>query len=148
MRSSSRLLVLLLAMALAACAARQRAGQLDETLRHYNTLIRWSEFAAAADYYDPEMRQEQPLDGLAMRRLSQFRVSGYQQRALEVSPDGSRARQVVEIRLYNLHDMTERTVVDRQVWRYDAERERWWLTTGLPDVTAGRASREPQGARQ
>lgn len=140
--------VLALVLLMAACASRQRASELDETLRHYGTLIRWNEFAAAADYYDPELRRDRPISRLEMERLSQFRVSGYQQRGFDVGPDGMRATQLVEIRLYNVHDLTERVIMDRQVWRYDEGNKRWWLTSGLPDVTAGRDARQPRGVRQ
>lgn len=139
MRNKALWCVVLLATLLAGCAARERSKLLDETLKHYNALIRWSEYAAAADHYDPALRREKPITGLQMSRLAQFRVSGYDQRALNVTADGSRATQVAEIRLYNVHDLTERTIIDRQVWRYDPEAERWWLTTGLPNVTAGRS---------
>jgi hypothetical protein len=133
-----RWLVLALLVTLVACASRERADQLDETLRHYSSLIRWGEWPAAADYYDPELREKRPISELDMERLGQFRVSGYNQRALEVSPDGQKARQSVEIRLYNVHTMAERVIVDQQVWRWDEKAERWWLTSGLPDVTQAR----------
>ncbi len=131
-------MTLALVLALAACAARERSSQLDETLRHYSALIRWSEWAAAADYYDPELRGEDPISDLELGRLAQLQVSGYNERALEIAPDGQRARQSVEIRLYNVHTMAERVIVDHQSWRWDEEAKRWWLTSGLPDVTQGR----------
>jgi hypothetical protein len=31
-----------------------------------------------------------------------------------------------------------RTIIDRQVWRYDEVARTWWLTTGLPDLDAAR----------
>lgn len=140
--------IILLATLVAACATQQRASNLDETLRDYNTLIRWNEFDAAAEYYDPELRETQPLTRLDKERLAQFRISGYDPRSVQLSPDGNRATQSVEIRLYNVHSMTERVIVDRQGWRYDADAKRWWLTTGLPDVTADRGARAPRSGRQ
>lgn len=123
--------------ALAACASRERTSQLDETLRHYGALVRWSEWTAASDYYDPEQRREEPITRLEMDRLAQLRVSGYNERTMQVTGDGTRARQSVEIRLYNVHTQAERTIVDHQLWRWDDEAERWWLVSGLPDVTSG-----------
>lgn len=131
-------LLLAAALILTACAARERASQLDETLQHYGALIRWSEWAAAADYYDPEQRRENPISRLEMERLAQLKVSGYNERTMQVTADGTRARQSVEIRLYNVHTQAERSIVDHQVWRWDEEAERWWLVSGLPDVTRGR----------
>lgn len=137
-RSIRWLMLIALAVVVAACASRERSGQLDETLRHYADLVRWGEWAAAADYYDPKKRADEPISALEMERLAQFRVSGYRKRALEITPDGQEARQSVEIRLYNVHSMAERVIVDHQAWRWDEEAERWWLTSGLPDVTQAR----------
>lgn len=137
MRIGVRLGLLLLMLAFAGCATRQRASQLDETLRNYAALIRWNEFAAASDYYDPQLRQTHPITRLDVQRLEQFRVAGYDERSQSISPDGARATQSVEIRLYNVHTMAERVIVDHQVWRYDPDAKRWWLRSGLPDVTAG-----------
>lgn len=131
-------LLVALIVLLAGCAARERSTQLSETLKHYASLIRWSEWAAAADYYDPEKRREDPISELEMKRLAQLRVSGYKERALDITSEGRRARQTIEIRLYNVHTMAERVIVDHQAWRWDEEAQRWWLTTGLPDVTGGR----------
>jgi hypothetical protein len=44
-------------------------------------------------------------------------------------------RQTVEIGLVNINTQAARSVVDNQIWRYDEVQKRWWLTTGLPDIT-------------
>jgi hypothetical protein len=63
------------------------------------------------------------------------RVTGYDDGAGPV-PDGeNEVRQVVQIGLVNINTQSERTVVDRQTWRYDPEKKRWWLMSGLPDIT-------------
>lgn len=129
------LVVLSAVLLLGACAVNERREALEKTLDRYAALIRWNQFAAAADFYDPALRDTDPITSLEMRRLKQFRVSGYRRRSFWRSPDGTRVRQAVEIRLYNIHTQVAETVIDRQTWRYDAEAERWWLTSGLPDVT-------------
>jgi hypothetical protein len=43
-------------------------------------------------------------------------------------------RQNVRISLTNLHTQSVRTIVDRQVWRYDPEKGKWWLETGIPNL--------------
>jgi len=45
------------------------------------------------------------------------------------------ATQVVEIKMFNSHQGLERTIIDEQEWRYDEERKRWLLHSGLPDPT-------------
>ena len=47
--------------------------------------------------------------------------------------DGESAFQVIEIRYYSDLDARERSITDRQVWRYDEESKRWWLHGDLPD---------------
>jgi len=46
--------------------------------------------------------------------------------------------QEVEIRMFNKNQARERSVIDNQYWKYDKERERWFLHSGLPDPTKGR----------
>ena len=43
-------------------------------------------------------------------------------------------RQVVQIELANVNTQSVRSIVDRQVWKYDEAGKRWWLTSGLPDI--------------
>ncbi len=54
------------------------------------------------------------------------------------SLDDGRLAQTVEIRFVNRHTQAEHSIIDRQIWRWDAKAERWWLTTGLPDITERR----------
>lgn len=137
-RTTAAWMVMAAVLALTACASRERASQLEETLRQYGALVRWSEWAAAADFYDPEQRRENPITRLEMDRLAQVKVSGYNEGGRQLMADGTRARQTAQISLYNVHTMAERVIVDHQVWRWDEEAERWWLVSGLPDITAGR----------
>jgi hypothetical protein len=46
--------------------------------------------------------------------------------------------QVVRMEVVNNHTQKARAVVDRQSWRYDPVAKRWWLTSGLPDITTTR----------
>ena len=46
-------------------------------------------------------------------------------------------RQTVEIGLVNVNSQQARSIIDRQVWKYDKENKVWLLTTGLPDITRG-----------
>ena len=51
-----------------------------------------------------------------------------------VASGENEVRQNVRISLTNLHTQSVRTIVDRQVWRYDPEKGKWWLETGIPDL--------------
>lgn len=128
-----RLLALALLALLAACAQRgpdQR--MLRDALFDYSSAIRWGELDAALGHLDPVYREEHPLGSIERRRIEQLQVSGYYVRSSSQDSEG-RLHQVVEIRVVNRHTLQERSITDRQTWRWDAEQSRWWLTTGLPD---------------
>ena len=133
----ARFLVLALCASLAACASTQKHSRdlLRISLYDYAGAIRWNDFAgAASNFVDPEVLAKRPMRNVDVQRYEQVQVTGYTVRGTEqVSPESY--RQVVEIRLVNRHTQTERVVMDAQHWRYDAEQKRWWLTSGLPDIT-------------
>lgn len=125
-----RWLALLALLALAGCAAtaqRNRIDQFDRTARAYEKALSWSDFEGAA-----EISGVAVPDKKALERLRQVRVISYEQRAAEVSPDGTQARRSVQIEYTVEGSMKLRTLVDQQAWRFDQARERWLLVSGLP----------------
>lgn len=132
----ARFVLLATLVLLGACASTQKHARdlLQVTLYDYSGAIRWNRPDAAAKWLDPEIASIQPK-AIALERFQQVQITGYDVRGSEMlSPE--KYAQVVEIRLINKHTQAERAVVDRQVWRYDADKRQWWLTTGLPDITA------------
>lgn len=128
-------LIALVAMLCAGCATDQRNQALITTLNGYANTLRWADFQSAQQFVDPKVREAHPLTSLDLARFQQVRVTGYDEGAGAV-PDGeNRVRQVVQISLVNLNTQSERTIVDRQSWRYDPQTKRWWLMSGLPDIT-------------
>jgi len=87
------------------------------------------------DFLAPEYLEENPVSRLDVERLDLFRVTSYTVGQVAIAEDGLSLVQVVEIRLYNRTKAVERAIIDQQTWRYDEERERWYLHSGLPDVT-------------
>ena len=130
----TRLLLITLLAFLSACATQTRKREIDITLENYAALIRWSDFETALSYVDPETLSKRPISRLDLERYAQVQVSGYRDSAPVSGPDG-KVRQVVEIRLYNRNTAVERTIIDRQTWRFDETAKRWWLESGLPDIT-------------
>ena len=129
------LLLAFIAAVLAGCPSDKMTRTREETLQQYETIVRWSQWDAAVDFIAPEYLEENPITRLDMDRLRLFRVTQYIPRQVAVAADGLGLQQVVEIRLYNQREAVERSVFDRQTWKYDTETERWLLHTGLPDVT-------------
>lgn len=127
-------LLALLLIAGGAEARSKRDKLLDSTLAEYAATLRWGTIEAGASFIDPAVLEKRPLTSLELERFRQVRVSYYH--AQDPVPLGKdEMRQVVEIGIINEHSQAERVVIDRQVWRWDAEAKRWWLTSGLPDIT-------------
>ena len=129
------LLLVLAALALAGCPSSQQEKSRGETLKQYETIVRWSQWDAAADFIAPEYLEEHPITRLQMDRLRLFRVTAYEVRSTGVFDEGMTVRQTVEIRLFNTHQAVERAIIDDQLWRYDVDLKRWLLYSGLPDPT-------------
>jgi hypothetical protein len=125
----------LVVLMLSACSSlgAQRTPR-DDMLYSYVSAVRWSDFDAALNFVDPEVRLAKPLSDLERERYKQFQVAGYDVKSASEPGEGL-YEQVVEIRLVNRNTQTERIITDRQSWRYDAESKRWWLMSGLPDLS-------------
>jgi len=128
-------IVLSIALALAACTPNPADKSRGETFKQYETIVRWSQWDAAADFIAPEYLQEHPITRLEMERLRLFRVTAYTVRSTGVYDEGMTARQTVEIKMFNSHQAVERTILDQQEWRYHPDIKRWLLHSGLPDPT-------------
>lgn len=120
---------------LAACTPNPAEKNLSETLKQYETIIRWSQWDAAADFLAPEYLVEHPISRLDMDRLRLFKVTTYTLRSTGIFDNGMTTRQVVEIRLFNKRQGIERSIVDEQEWRWNETAKRWYLHSGLPDPT-------------
>ena len=129
------LLMSLLLLTLTACTGNQKDKERGEVLKQYETIIRWSQWDAAADFIAPEYQEEHPISRLELDRLRLFKVTSYTVRSTGVFDEGMTMRQVVEIKMFNTNKGVERTITNEQEWRYNPETERWKLHSGLPDPT-------------
>ena len=128
--NKGRWLVLLAVLVLAGCAAtaqRNRVDLFDRTARAYEKSVTWSDFEGAA-----EIAGVPVPDNKFLQKLRQVKVISYEQRAADISPDGTQARRSVQIEYTVEGSMRLRTLLDRQAWRYDEPQDRWLLLTGLP----------------
>jgi hypothetical protein len=131
----SGLLMLMLLLALGACSSSTPEKKRGETFKQYETIVRWSQWDAAADFISADYQKEHPITRLEMDRLRLFKVTSYTVRSTGIFDEGMTARQVVEIRMFNSNQGVERTIIDEQEWRYNPEIQAWKLHSGLPDPT-------------
>jgi outer membrane murein-binding lipoprotein Lpp len=135
MRRILSILAVLSVLLLAGCATKTRSDALTTTLKAYGSTVRWGDFQSAAQFIDPAVRAAHPLSPLELARYRQVRVSEYDDGAGPVPSGDFDVQQTVLIGLVNIHTQSERSVVDHQTWHYDEKAKRWWLTSGLPDIT-------------
>ncbi len=129
------LIALGLVSLLTACPQTKTQKGLSETLQQYETIVRWAQWDAAADFIAPEYLKDNPISRLDLDRLRLFKVTQYLVRSSAPIGDGSELVQTVEIRMFNKNQAKERSVIDNQYWKYNAQTERWQLHSGLPDPT-------------
>ncbi len=129
------ILLLSLAILLAGCPKTKEDKDLSETLKQYETIVRWAQWDAAIDFVSMEYQEEHPITRLDLDRLRLFRVTQYLVRSSAPIDEGKGLIQVVEIRMFNKNQARERSIIDEQYWKYNEETERWKLHSGLPDPT-------------
>ena len=135
MRRILSFVLMLSILLLAGCATRERSQSLTSTLSAYAGVLRWGNFANAAQFIDPKVRAEHPLSDLDLDRYKQVRVTEYDEGAGPVPISPTEVQQTVRVSLVNIHTQSERTITDHQTWRYDDKAKHWWLISGLPDIT-------------
>lgn len=125
------------AVCLAACASLPQSEEflLENTLMSYAGAIRWGNFEDAAGFIDPEVLHAHPVSALDIERYHQVHVTTYNEGPARHVGEHE-VHQSVEIGIVNVNTQAARSVIDNQVWRYDAKGRRWWLMSGLPDITA------------
>lgn len=132
-------IVIIICAMLFACGGRMtKKKALDHTLYQYAKVIRWADYDTALTYFSPEIDDEHKPSRLDIERLKQFNVSSYVAAPILPGESDNAIIQDVKLRLYNIHTKREREVIDRQVWEYDSEDKRWWLTSGLPKLVQSR----------
>jgi hypothetical protein len=129
--------LLLSTLMLASCASdqmRTKENLLDDTLRSYASTVRWGDVLRAQEFIDPKLREEHPPTALELARVRQIQVTAYNDQPA-VPINSTEVRQTVEIGLVNINTQEARSVIDHQVWKYDEKNKRWWLESGLPDIS-------------
>jgi hypothetical protein len=130
-------LVLLLALC-AGCGemmSKHSEGQsLETTLQAYANVVRWGDFEQAVIFVDPQTLKDHPLSSIDMERYKQMKVASYNEQP-PVPAGPHEVRQIVEIGVVNINTQVERSIIDKQLWRYEEKKKHWYLVSGLPDLT-------------
>lgn len=127
-----RIFLLLLASSLlAGCASigeNKKQQGLEEATLFYEKAIRWGDFTAASRFQHTETGSSQPV-----RNLDKIKVTSYRQVNSRTLEDDSKVIISVQIDYYHSDSMKLITLSDEQVWKYEADKSAWYITTPLPD---------------
>src|ERR1700736_3297444 len=117
-----------------AMTTQSESRALETTLVAYANAVRWGDFEQALAFVDKQTLEEHPLSAIDMERYKQVKVASYTEQP--PAPAGPHeVRQIVQISLVNINTQTERSIVDKQLWRYDETGKHGHLMSGLPDIT-------------
>ena len=95
MLQKTALLFSLAILTLAACSTNQAEKSRGEAFKQYETIVRWSQWDAAADFISTEYQEEHPITRLEMDRLRLFKVTSYTLRSAGVYDEGMTCKVVV-----------------------------------------------------
>lgn len=118
---------LLIGPALVSCSHDLHFMRMEDTLTGYAAALRWGRYETAADYQAPARRVQPDTNWLKNIHVTSYDV--FYRKELE---PGKLVEQSAEIRYFNEHVGVEKTLIDRQTWRFDAEKGVWLLEGDLP----------------
>jgi hypothetical protein len=101
--------------------------KMEDNMNSYASAIRWGEFEKALQYQNPAKRSR-----LDLAWLKNIHVASYDVVYKKENLGGNIFEQTVEIRYYNEQIGVEKSLTDRQVWRYDEDKQKLMLETDLP----------------
>jgi hypothetical protein len=131
-KSVAHCVTLLCVIALAGCATyarKQQQNSFEDITEAYGNAIRWGKYEVTNDFRSGDEGEEDP----DFEHLKNIKVTSYELKAVNVSSDGNTVLQDVEIEYYIIDRLIEKTIIDHQLWKYDGEKERWFLHGTLPD---------------
>ncbi|KPJ99252.1 MAG: hypothetical protein AMK71_10055 [Nitrospira bacterium SG8_35_4] len=120
-------------LALLGCATynkHQQQERFEDMTEAYGNAIRWGKYEVANGFRDSKGKEAEIPD---FEYLKNIKVTSYELKAVNISQDGNTVHLDVEIEYYKIEQFIERTITDRQLWKYDEDEERWVLHSTLPD---------------
>lgn len=123
----------LIAIALTACATQSAIrGELDESIKQYNYLLRWHKLDAAS-FFTSESLSEEFRD--RVQAAKNMNIVDYRIKKVNYNEEKGEASVQVEIDYYTLSSNILKTLLDIQRWVYIEENgnKQWRLISLLPE---------------
>jgi hypothetical protein len=127
-----KLLLLLLVVAVGGCQTleeRQKQKTLDRTLYQYQGTVRWGYLEQLYGFLQPELAK----NAITPDNLRNIRVTGYDLLHPPTRMGEHGLTQTVVIRYVFVDRQVEKQIVDRQLWEYDPETQKWSRANPIPE---------------
>lgn len=106
-----------------------KVDRLEQSLRAYETAMRWAQFDTVYSFHKWDTSELPTVPTY----LKSIRVTNYNVANRTFDENTMTAKQIVIIKFYNQNDARERTLEDRQSWKYFPDLNRWYLTSMPPE---------------
>jgi hypothetical protein len=109
----------------------KRMDKFEQTTDAYELAIRWSDFDMASSFLK---NQEDPQIATQIENLKQYKVTSYTVKRYLPSADKSQILIIADVQFFKKNGLIIKNISHRQIWKYDKDRDSWFLTSGLPDL--------------
>jgi hypothetical protein len=126
--------IILFSVLVVGCASVNELSKMDKlemTTDGYEVSIRWSDFEMAASFIKDK---QDPGITTQLENLKQFNVTAYTVKTFVPSENKSQVLIIADIQYFKKNGLIVKNYSHRQIWEYDEEKERWFLTSGLPKL--------------
>ena len=125
------LLFSILAVSCASVTEMKTMDKFEQAADAYELAIRWSDFEMASSFLKD---QQDPDIATQIEHLKQFKVTSYTVKRFLPSADKSQVLIFAQVQYFKKNGLIDNNIIHRQIWKYDKEKENWFLTSGLPDL--------------
>ena len=126
--------IILLSLLVISCASvseMRRIDQFEQIAHSYELAIRWSDFERASSFLED---QENPAIAAQIEHLNQYQITSYEVRQFLPSKDKSQVIIFANVQYFKKSGLIVKNYSHRQLWKYNMEKETWFLASGLPDL--------------
>lgn len=124
-------LISLLAVGCSSVSEMRRIDQFEQVAHTYELAIRWSDFESASAFLKD---QEDPALPAQIEHLKQFQITAYKVKQFLPSDDKSQVIIFANVQYFKKSGLIVKNYSHRQLWKYDPQKENWFLTSGLPKL--------------
>jgi hypothetical protein len=110
-----------------------RATAFGTAVTNYSKMLRWGYFEEATGYLRARDGETVPPD---LTQLARHRITSYSVKSQLLADNGREGRVLALIEYYDVDSGVLKSLRDEQLWWFDDETKRWYLSSTLPGFGA------------